>query len=457
MPSPHVFTAIPAAVLKVVNRQWLYPFLVWLDTALAAIIGQSWPSVRVITAAALPANTWSLAAQTKTMNAAGVLTVDGVALVLGDRFWDKDDGTGLRRGLFEVTREGTMSVAAIVTRAEDADESGDFVDGKSFNVQEGTQAGTVWAFTNNAPFVLNTDTPVVARQTNVMLTDATQTVTAAKRFATLMLQVWNAAQTFVTKFTTSATADRTVNWPDASGDAVLDTATQTLTNKTLTDIAGNATFVKGSNHALGVDDSTVVGETGGKLSIAAAVGGPADAGTPGGAGGDLELLGSDGGAGSAAQSSGNGSSVIIDAGATGADGGGGQGTNGHIEIGGANATDIRLKQDTTMAAGKVFGFGAFQALSGAGAANVTTRTTRCTTAGVGDAVTLANGTRDGQRKSIVMGVQTNPGDTTVITPASFQDGTTITLSQARDGVELEWSVSLGKWFAVAVNGIAVVA
>lgn len=41
------------------------------------------------------------------------------------------------------------------------------------------------------------------------------TFTALQKFTTLMLAVWNAGATFVTKFATNATANRTVTFPDA--------------------------------------------------------------------------------------------------------------------------------------------------------------------------------------------------------------------------------------------------
>lgn len=197
---------------------WLKPLYTWLSAlkvVVDSLTGASWAPVRLLTAAALPANTWNLAAQTKTMNATGTLTVDGVLTALGDRIWDKDDVTGLQRGLFTVTTAGAIGVAAVLTRATDADTSAEFVDGKTFTIGEGTAAGETRQFTTNAPFVLNTDTPAIAIPADMATLATTQTFTGAKSFATTMLRVFNAGATFAHRFVSSATATRTVTLPDA--------------------------------------------------------------------------------------------------------------------------------------------------------------------------------------------------------------------------------------------------
>ena len=96
-----------------------------------------------------------------------------------------------------------------------------------------------------------------------------------------------------------------------------------------------------------------------------------------------------------------------------------------------------------------------QALTGAGTANLVANTTRCTTAGVGDAVALAAGAAAGWRKTIVMGVQSTAGDTTVITPTGLADGTTITLRNVLDSVTLESTVT--GWIVVGYSGTPVIA
>jgi len=230
--------AYPAPPLGWVHT-WLRPLYDWLVGLLNIINsgsagGAAWKPVRVLTAAALPANTYVAGTQTKTATANGTLTVDGVLLAVGDRFWDKDAVTGSERGLFVVTAAGAAGAKWAAKRADDAKASADYVDGKTFDIAEGTQAGQVYQFTTNAPFVLDTDTPTIARETGVMHTDDNQTVTGVKTFADGKLKQNNAAGTFATLFATLATAARTWTLPDVSDTAVGLAATQTLTNKTLT-------------------------------------------------------------------------------------------------------------------------------------------------------------------------------------------------------------------------------
>jgi predicted phage tail protein len=105
-------------------------------------------SVRVATAANLPAYTQAGAGvgATLTANAVGVLTVDGIATVLGDRILVKD-GTAADFGIYEVTTEGTGGVAFVLTRATDADTTTDLESAYVF-VDVGTaNADTSWTQT----------------------------------------------------------------------------------------------------------------------------------------------------------------------------------------------------------------------------------------------------------------------------------------------------------------------
>ena len=81
--------------------------------------------------------------------------------------------------------------------------------------------------------------------------------------------------------------------------------------------------------------------------------------------------------------------------------------------------------------------GAQQALSGAGAINVTSFSTVWTTTGV-NAATLANGTRIGQLKEIMLTVDGGDG---TLTPATASGFTTIVFSNIGDMVLLEWTGS----------------
>jgi len=88
-----------------------------------------------------------------------------------------------------------------------------------------------------------------------------------------------------------------------------------------------------------------------------------------------------------------------------------------------------------------------QALSGAGAVNVTQRTTKLTSTGVGNALTLANGLYAGQRKTIVHEVD---GGSAVLTPATPLHFATYTFTNVHDWLELQWTGAA--WIIVGYGG-----
>lgn len=81
--------------------------------------------------------------------------------------------------------------------------------------------------------------------------------------------------------------------------------------------------------------------------------------------------------------------------------------------------------------------GAPQAITGAGAINVTSYFTAWTSGGA-VAGTLADGTRVGQLKEITLVVAGGNG---TLTPANFADGATITFSAVGDNVLLRWTAA----------------
>lgn len=93
-------------------------------------------SVKLATAAALPANTYLLGVITIT--ATGVLTVDGVAVALNDRILVKDEVSQLKNGVYVCTTAGAIGVAAVLTRSSDMDASAEFPGAFVF-----AEAGTV--------------------------------------------------------------------------------------------------------------------------------------------------------------------------------------------------------------------------------------------------------------------------------------------------------------------------
>ena len=94
-------------------------------------------------------------------------------------------------------------------------------------------------------------------------------------------------------------------------------------------------------------------------------------------------------------------------------------------------------------------FGTVQALSGAGAVDVTSMITQVTTTGA-DALTLANGA-NGQMKIITM--VADGGDGT-LTPTTFANGTTITFNDVGDSVLLVYNTT-GGWAAVSNVGCTI--
>lgn len=95
--------------------------------------------------------------------------------------------------------------------------------------------------------------------------------------------------------------------------------------------------------------------------------------------------------------------------------------------------------------------GAQQALSGAGAVNVTSFSTMWTTSGA-QAGTLANGTRVGQLKEIMMTVDGGDG---TLTPATASGFTTIVFSNIGDMVLLQWTVA--GWIILKRGNVATAA
>ena len=96
--------------------------------------------------------------------------------------------------------------------------------------------------------------------------------------------------------------------------------------------------------------------------------------------------------------------------------------------------------------------GGVQALSGAGAADLTNLITELTTAGGAAAVTLADGsTTSGQVKIINMIVDGGDG---TLTPVTFANGTTITFDAVAESATLVWNSTIG-WVATSVQGATI--
>jgi hypothetical protein len=122
-------------------------------------------SVRLATAAALPANTYnngtSGVGATLTANANAALSVDGVAVVVGNRILVKNEAAQANNGVYTVTQVGDGSTPYILTRATDFDSAGTGVDqidaGDFFLVTAGsTQSNTSWVQQTPLPITVGT-------------------------------------------------------------------------------------------------------------------------------------------------------------------------------------------------------------------------------------------------------------------------------------------------------------
>ncbi len=126
--------------------------------------------------------------------------------------------------------------------------------------------------------------------------------------------------------------------------------------------------------------------------------------------------------------------------------GGGGGVATVIRSNATAAITLSTTQQATFAGAII---GAVQALSGAGAVNVTQLTTAYTSTGVGDALTLANGTA-GQIKTIVHVVDGGSGVLTPTTPLGYS---TITFVNAGDSVTLQYFTQ--GWAVVGSKGAVI--
>ena len=133
---------------------------------------------RLATTTALAANTYNNGASgvgaTLTANANGALSVDSVAVVVGNRILVKNEVTQANNGVYTVTQTGSASATYILTRATDFDTTGSGVDqidaGDFFLITAGTtQANTSWVQQTPLPIVVGT-TAIVFSQFGAPLT-----------------------------------------------------------------------------------------------------------------------------------------------------------------------------------------------------------------------------------------------------------------------------------------------
>ncbi len=117
-------------------------------------------SVRLSTAAALPTNTYLAGVITET--GFGALTVDSVAVAVGNRVLVKNEVAGANNGIYIVTATGSGGASFVLTRTTDANTSAELVGAFCF-----TEEGTV---NTGAGFVCTTASPITVGTTVVTFT-----------------------------------------------------------------------------------------------------------------------------------------------------------------------------------------------------------------------------------------------------------------------------------------------
>jgi len=116
----------------------------------------------------------------------------------------------------------------------------------------------------------------------------------------------------------------------------------------------------------------------------------------------------------------------------------------------ANTNAYTDDEKTKLALDSSIALGAEQALSGAGAINLTSYHTKFTSAGTGDALTLADGTV-GLTKKVSYVAEGDGADTGVLTLTGY---TSITFNAIGDYVILKYGAAA--WFIIENNGCTVV-
>ena len=127
---------------------------------------------RLATTTALAANTYNNGSSgvgaTLTANANGALSVDSVAVVVGNRILVKNEATQANNGVYTVTQTGSAGAPYILTRATDFDSAGSGVDqidaGDFFLITAGsTLANTSWVQQTPLPITIGTTAIVFAQ------------------------------------------------------------------------------------------------------------------------------------------------------------------------------------------------------------------------------------------------------------------------------------------------------
>ena len=152
------------------------------------------------------------------------LTIDGVALAVGNRVLIKDQTTALQNGVYTVTNIGSVSTNWVLTRSTDYDVIAQTVRGDTVSVISGTvNSSSLWMLTSSIT-TIGTDSFTFATTdrnsfTSILGTNNQINVSIVSGVATLSL-----SSTIVTPGTLTTTGDMIVNSTGRLKNAVGTTA-----------------------------------------------------------------------------------------------------------------------------------------------------------------------------------------------------------------------------------------
>jgi lysophospholipase L1-like esterase len=127
------------------------------------IVYQAVVGVRLATNGALPANNYS--ANVLTALANGILTIDGIVPVAGDRILVKNEVAAANNGIYVVTSPGSATAPWVLTRTSEHSISTQFIPGEPVGVAQGTNnVGSIWIFTTVGAVTLGTTGLAYAQQ-----------------------------------------------------------------------------------------------------------------------------------------------------------------------------------------------------------------------------------------------------------------------------------------------------
>lgn len=139
----------PSGTTDIVNKAYVDALAQGIDVR---------ASCRVATTTDLPAH-GAISGNIITASANGVLSIDGVTVVNGNRILVKNEGGGthLENGIYVVTDTGSVGTPYILTRSSDADVSAEVTAGMFIFIEEGTaNSDSGWVLSTNNPITLNT-------------------------------------------------------------------------------------------------------------------------------------------------------------------------------------------------------------------------------------------------------------------------------------------------------------